>query len=134
MSVAIPGTVLAALSSAIFLGGLGGPGDELPMSWNGRRCTAAQIPEDFPARAREAVELWKPWAVQAGYRFDFDADARLLLATRRNIGKTDSQLRLAQLAEAWFDELLPASADAAPTGAVLVLKDEKGHAEALGFF
>ena len=134
MPVAIAKPVLGALTPLLLLGAFAATGDEVPMSWNGRRFTAAQIPEDFPARAREAAELWKPWAMTAGYRLDFDADARMLLATRRTSGKSDAQMRTLLRAEAWFDELFHASGtDAAPTAAMLVLKDEKAHAEALGF-
>jgi hypothetical protein len=109
-------------------------GAEVPISWDGRRFDSEQIPEGFPERARAVVELWKPWAAQAGYRFDLDADARLMLATRRTGGKGEAQLRLVVRAEKWFDELLaPAAADAAPAATLIVLKDAKAHAEALAF-
>jgi len=110
------------------------PGDEVPMSWDGRRFTIAQLPEGFPERARATAELWKPWAEKAGYRFDLDPGARLFLATRRTGGKGDAQLRLVQRAETWFDEHLPpVEGDASPTAMMIVLKDEKAHAEALAF-
>ena len=128
MSVAASGLLALSLAAAA------PRGDDIPMSWDGRRFTSAQLPEGFPERARAAAELWKPWATKAGYRFDFDPYARLLLATRRTGGKGEAQLRLVQRAEAWFDELLPpAASDAAPTATMIVLKDEKAHAEALAF-
>lgn len=134
MSVAIAGTVVGSLSFVLLIGGLARPGDEIPMSWDGRRFTSAQLPEGFPDRARDTVELWKPWAAKAGYRFDLDPDARLLLATRRTGGKGEAQLRIVLRAERWFDDLLsPAGADAVPPAAMIVLKDEKAHAEALAF-
>ena len=127
-------SAVAPFLAALLLGSAAPRADEVPISWNGRRFDSAQLPEGFPERARAAAELWKPWAVKAGYRFDFDPDARLALATRRTGGKGEAQLRLVRRAEEWFDEILPpAAGDAAPTAVLIVLKDQKAHAEALAF-
>jgi hypothetical protein len=134
MPVVVPGSRVASLAAACLLAVAPPRGDEVPMSWDGRRFTSAQLPEGFPERARAAAELWKPWAEKAGYRFDLDPGARLFLATRRTGGKGDAQLRLVQRAESWFDEQLPpVEGDASPTAMMIVLKDAKAHAEALAF-
>jgi len=125
---------VAELTALCLLGVATPSGEEVPISWDGRRFTSAQLPEGFPERARAAVELWKPWAAQAGYRFDLDPDARLMLVTRRTGGKGEAQLRLVLRAQKWFDDLFgPGAADAAPTAAALVLKDAKAHADVLSF-
>jgi hypothetical protein len=125
---------VASLAFALLLGGLPRPGDEIPISWEGRRFDSSQLPEGFPERARAALEVWKPWAAPGGYRFDFDPEARLLLATRRTGGKGEAQMRIVLRAEKWFDDLLGAAGgDAAPAAVMIVLKDEKAHAEALAF-
>lgn len=132
MSVAV-----SFVSCACLLGLAGGslaPGDGIPMSWHGQRFTSDALPEGFPERARDAAKLWEPWAAKSGYRLDFDDDARLMLATRRGGSKVEGQLRIALKAEEWLDALLPpAAGDAAPTAAMLALKDEKAHAAVLGF-
>ncbi|MFN0006681.1 MAG: hypothetical protein ACKVXR_02140 [Planctomycetota bacterium] len=134
MPVAELGSRLLPLTAACLLGAAAPVGGEIPISWAGQRFTSAQLPEAFPERARTAIELWKPWAAQAGFRFDLDPDARLMLATRRAGGKGEAQLRLLLRAEKWFDDLFdPAGADSAPAAAMIVLKDAQAHADALAF-
>jgi hypothetical protein len=122
------------LTLAVLLGTVAVVGDGVPMSWRGRRFDSAQFPEGMPDRVRAAVDLWSPWATKAGYRFDCDDEGRVLLATRRTGGKGDAQLRIVKRAEGWYDGLFPITAsDETPAALMLVLRDEKAHAEALTF-
>jgi hypothetical protein len=97
-------SVLAALSSCLLLAGAG---DEVPLSWRGAETTTGRLPAELPAAARAAIDEWKGWCAERGYRFDLDEAARVLFVSRKDNSRRETQLELVQACAARFDRELP---------------------------
>jgi hypothetical protein len=116
---------------------------DVTLTWKGKTYKAAALPPDMPAAQQSAVKEIAPWAEKSGYRFDFDAQGRVLLVTPKERSRLADSLGVVAKAEAWFDKVLPAasstkvapaSAPAAPTspGAAPIPEDPEGAPRGTG--
>jgi hypothetical protein len=95
-----------ALTSAAYAGGV-------PIVWKGKPLDAAALPNDLPSPAAKAIATWSPWAEKAGYRFDLDAQARVMLVSSAKRSNATDTLKIVGRVESWFDSMLPPPARSA---------------------
>lgn len=89
---------------------------DVTVTWKGKSYAAEKLPDTIEEAPKRAIAEFAPWAKERGYRFDFDAQGRVMLVSKR--GSTpDSRLRTLAKVETWFDALFPAQPKSPSTGA-----------------
>jgi hypothetical protein len=83
--------------------------DGAGITWNGRRYTPETLPDEVGAGPRSAMEFWRPWAEEHGYRMALHDDGRvLLLHSERD--RADDSMRLIAKTCAAVDAAAPPAA------------------------
>ena len=86
---------------------LGLGGEEVQLGWRGTDTTTANLPEDLPKAARDAIAAWKDWCVERKYRFDLDEAGKVLFVSRASNDRRDTHMALVQQCVELFDRELP---------------------------
>jgi hypothetical protein len=73
--------------------------------WKGRTYPVDALPDELPAAAARAIDMWSGWVDEHGYRMALDPEGRVLLVSDRSTGKT---MQLVAETVRFFDERLPA--------------------------
>jgi len=83
--------------------------DDQPVAlgWRGKSYTTRALPKELGEPARRPIEVWTDWARENDYRFDYDAEARVLLLSHGRGGTPTKKVELVARTIAWFDGILP---------------------------
>ncbi len=81
--------------------------EDAKIHWRGKAFGLDELPEDFPAAARSALEVWQPWATKMHYTLHLDPPGRVLLVSNPDNGRVEKQLELIDQVGALFEKHMP---------------------------
>lgn len=92
-------------------------GEDVIVTWKGKSYASAELPATLGEPQKKALFAWIPWARAHDYRFDFDAQGRVVVMSSNKGSSAEKRMQIVGRTESWFDGLLPAAGPNATTNA-----------------
>ncbi len=115
--VAVAGATTAFGASTASSAAPGAAGEDVIVTWKGKSYASAELPATLGEPQKKALFAWIPWAREHDYRFDFDAQGRVVVMSSNKGSSAEKRMQIVGRTESWFDGLLPPPGATATTNA-----------------